>query len=256
MKRAKQWTLITAGIFFLLGFALLGVPGIRFSAYLSMGIGGFCIVWCLLLYLSGKAGRILRRLFCAGLAAVVLVLVCFEAVIVTRGEEDHSELPVDAIIVLGAGVNGETPSLTLRTRIQAAAAYMELHPEVPVVLSGGQGSGECISEAECMRRELWTGNEDWNARYLLEERSTSTAENFRFSKAVLQAHGIDTERAVIGVVTNDFHIFRAKVIARREGLQMVGVGAELPWWWLTANYYVREAFALVKTLIFDEGELR
>ena len=56
---------------------------------------------------------------------------------------------------------------------------------------------------------------------------------------------------MIGVVTNDFHMFRAKLIAQREGLTTVGVPAELPWWWLTANYYVREAFALVKTLIFD-----
>ena len=50
---------------------------------------------------------------------------------------------------------------------------------------------------------------------------------------------------------NDFHLFRAKLIARREGMQTVGVPAELPWWWLTANYYLREPFALVKTLIFD-----
>jgi uncharacterized SAM-binding protein YcdF (DUF218 family) len=56
---------------------------------------------------------------------------------------------------------------------------------------------------------------------------------------------------VIGVVTNDFHIFRAELIAERAGLNTVGIPAELPWWWLTANYYVREAFATVKTLIFD-----
>ena len=102
-----------------------------------------------------------------------------------------------------------------------------------------------------MRRALWTNSEEWNQRYLLEDRSTSTAENFAFSKALLEEQGIQTDTAVIGVVTNDFHMFRAKLIARREGLTTVGVPAELPWWWLTANYYVREAFALVKTLIFD-----
>ena len=56
---------------------------------------------------------------------------------------------------------------------------------------------------------------------------------------------------MIGVVTNDFHIFRVELIAARAELTTVGIPAELPWWWLTANYYVREAFALVKTLIFD-----
>lgn len=251
MQKAERWNLVTAGVFALLGLTLLGVPGVRFSAYLSFACGGLCLVWFGLKRWPGKTGRILRRLFCAGLAAVVLVFGCFESAIITRGEEDNSALPVDAIIVLGAGVNGETPSLTLRTRIRAAAAYMERHPEVPVVLSGGQGRGENISEAECMRRELWTENEALNKRYLLEDQSTSTAENFKFSKKLLEEYGIDTETAVIGVITNDFHIFRAKVIADREGLQMIGVGAELPWWWLTANYYVREAFALVKTLIFD-----
>lgn len=251
MKKAEKRTCILAAGCFLLGLALFGLPGVRFSAYLFLGLGCLCLAWLALGRWPGTAGRVLRRLFAAGLAAVTLVLCCFEAVIVARGEADDSALPVDAVIVLGAGVNGETPSLTLQTRIKAAVAYIELHPGVPVVLSGGQGSGEDISEAECMRRELWTNSEEWNRRYLLEEQSTNTAENFAFSKEVLQEHGIDTDTAVIAVVTNDFHMFRAKLIARREGLQTVGVPAELPWWWLTANYYVREAFALVKTLIFD-----
>jgi uncharacterized SAM-binding protein YcdF (DUF218 family) len=174
-----------------------------------------------------------------------------ETVIVARGEADSADAAVDAVIVLGAGVNGEVPSATLRTRIHAARDYMERYGDIPVVLSGGQGSGELITEAECMRRELIHGHEAWESRLLLEEQSTSTAENFAFSKELLRLCGIDTETAVIGVVTNDFHIFRAELIAEREGLNTVGIPAELPWWWLTANYYVREAFATVKTLIFD-----
>jgi uncharacterized SAM-binding protein YcdF (DUF218 family) len=195
--------------------------------------------------------KICKRLFLVGFCAVSLGLACLETVIVARGEADHADTAVDAVIVLGAGVNGEVPSATLRTRIHAARDYMERYGDIPVVLSGGQGSGELITEAECMRRELIHGHEAWESRLLPEERSTSTAENFAFSKELLQAHGIDTETAVIGVVTNDFHIFRAELIAERAGLNTVGIPAELPWWWLTANYYVREAFATVKTLIFD-----
>ena len=251
MDKKKNW--ILAGSFAALGLALRAVPGIRFSAYLCFGIAGLFILWWLLCQWAKKSsvGSWCKRIFLVGISAVLLMLGCFGAVIISRGEADNSALPVDAIIVLGAGVNGEAPSLTLRTRINAAADYMAKHPDVPVVLSGGQGPGEDITEAECMCRELWTNSEEWNKRYLLEERSTSTAENFKFSKELLEEHGIDTDTAVIGVVTNDFHIFRAKLIAQREGLTTVGVPAELPWWWLTANYYVREAFALVKTLIFD-----
>ena len=174
-----------------------------------------------------------------------------ETAVVFRGEADNSAVPVDAVIVLGAGVNGETPSAALRSRIDAAAAYLETHPGVPVVLSGGQGPGERISEAEAMYRALRTEDGAENARYLLEDRSTSTAENFKFSKALLAEGGLDTDTAVIAVVTNDFHCFRAHMIARRQGLRIVDVPAELPWWWLTANYYAREAFAVVKTALFD-----
>ena len=157
---------------------------------------------------------------------------------------------MDAVIVLGAGVNGETPSLILWSRITAAAAYLEGHPDVPVVLSGGQGPGEAISEAACMRREL-TARGVEEDRLLLEDRSTSTAENFAFSKELLEAHGIDTDTAVIAVVTSDFHCFRAHLIARRAGLTVIDVPAEVDWLLLNANYYIREFFALGKTLIFD-----
>lgn len=253
MKLSEKRPCAAAAVLFLAGIALRFVPGVRFSSYLCLGLAGLCGLWLILGRWAEKSviGKWCKRIFLVCLAAVTVVLCAFETAIVTRGEEDWSALPVDAIIVLGAGVNGETPSLTLQTRIRKAADYMELHPEVPVVLSGGQGPGENITEAECMRRALWTNSEAWNRRYVLEDRSTSTAENFAFSKALLEEQGIDTDTAVIGVVTNDFHMFRAKLIAQREGLTTVGVPAELPWWWLTANYYVREAFALVKTLIFD-----
>ena len=178
-------------------------------------------------------------------------LISIEVLLLRYGEADHSAVPVDAVIVLGAGVNGETPSAALWSRINAAAAYLETHSGVPVVLSGGQGPGEAISEAEAMYRALSGRGGLDGVRWVLEDRSTSTAENFRFSKALLQEQGLDTDTAVIAVVTNDFHCFRAHLIAQRQGLRIVDVPAELPWWWLTANYYVREAFAVVKTVLFD-----
>lgn len=235
----------------LLGLVLAVTPnGIRFTGYLLMGTAA---LWTagLLLALWAKTshlGRSLYRIFLAGTAAVLVLLAAIETVVIFHGEADNSALPVDAVIVLGAGVNGETPSAALGSRIRAAAAYLEQHPDVPVVLSGGQGPGEDISEAEAMRRRLEGGVGN---PLLLEDRSTSTAENFRFSRALLEEQGLDTDTAVIAVVTNDFHCFRARMIAQRQGLRTIDVPAELPWWWLTANYYLREAFAVVKTALFD-----
>ena len=250
MKHVGRW-LPTAALFFA-GLALLCVPGIRFSAYLCFWMAGLWALWLLLCAWAerSKIGYRCKCVFLVSLLAVALGLGVLEGVILAHGEKAEPATAVDAVLILGAGVNGETPSLTLQTRINAAADYVERHPDVPVVLSGGQGPGEQITEAECMRREL-TKRFGEAATLVTEDRSTSTAENFAFSREVLEQHGIDTGAAVIGVVTNDFHMFRAELIARREGLTVVGIPAELPWWWLTANYYTREAFALVKTLIFD-----
>ena len=250
--------LIPAGIFGVLGTVLFFVPGVRFSGYFCLGLAALFLVWLTLGELSEKHRffKICKRVFLVSVFALTVLLSCLEAVIISYGEEYRPALPVDAVIVLGAGVNGETPSLTLQTRIDKAAEYifMEGHGDVPIVLSGGQGSGENISEAEAMYRALRKSPlkpTDTPFRFLLEDRSTSTAENFAFSKALLEEHGVDTEKAVIAVVTNDFHIYRSRLIAEDYGLTTIGVPAELPWWWLTANYYLRESFALVKTLLFD-----
>lgn len=236
------------------GLALVSIPnGMKFTGYFLLGT---LAIWYCGMYLHrwgkrSRRGQACYRVFLAGLGLGIVCLAGIEAAVVFRGEADNSAIPVDAVIVLGAGVNGETPSAALWSRIRAAEDYLEIHPDVPVVLSGGQGAGEAISEAEAMRRALWKEDGAENARLLLEERSTNTAENFRFSKALLEEWGLDTGTATIAVVTNDFHCFRAHMIARRQGLKTIDVPAELPWWWLTANYYLREAFAVVKTSLFD-----
>lgn len=243
--------LLTA-VMLVLSAGLFVIPGMRFSSVLCLGIAGLSIIWLALNQLSEKHRffKTCKAIFRYSLIAVFAVLCTLEGFVIRHGEQAVPDTPVDAVIVLGAGVNGETPSLALQTRIRAAAAYLAQHPDVPVVLSGGKGPGESITEAEAMRRALWTNSLERNALYFPEEQSTNTAENFRFSKEVLKQQGIDAETAVIAVVTNDFHMARAEVIAAKQGYgEIVGVPAELPWWWLNGNYYVREAFAMVKTLI-------
>ena len=248
-KREKALCVLMACLLLVAVLSLTVIPGIRFSGYLALALTGVCVLAIILGRWAEKSriGKTCKRIFLVGIAAALLLFLTVEGLLLSHGERDNSALPVDAVIVLGAGVNGETPSAALRSRIDAAAAYMDDHGDVPVVLSGGQGSGERISEAECMYRELYREGRV----FLLEDQSTSPAENFAYSKALLEEYGVDTENAVIAVVTNDFHIYRSRLIAEREGMTTVGVPAELPWWWLTANYYLREAFALVKTVLFD-----
>jgi len=125
------------------------------------------------------------------------------------------------MIVLGCQVQGTRPSLMLSKRIRAAAAYALEHPDVTIVVSGGQGVGEDISEAECMRRELVKlGVGD--GRILCEDKSVDTTENLRFSAKIIREHGLGND---VILVTNYFHQYRACFLASKEGLRAWPVSA-------------------------------
>ena len=254
MTKKEKRTIVTAAVLAAPGAALMTLRGLgmRFSGILLLGIAALLLVGLLLRRWEqrSKAGKWCRRMFSVSCGLVISLLVSLETnVLMNRG--GMPAIPADAVIVLGAGVNGTEPSLSLRTRLDAALDYLEENPDVPVVLTGGQGYGEEITEAQCMYDYLTTRGVT-SERILLEEQATSTAENFVFSKPLLAAEGIDVETDLVAVVTNDFHIYRAGLIAAREGYALTfGVPAELPWLHLEINYCVREAFALVKTLIFD-----
>ena len=251
MKRKETVFLAVTGVFLLLAaLCRFVLPGVRFSAVLFLGLAVLLLLTILLGRLAeqSKAWKRVRAVFYAGLILVAGTFVGAEAVIFIQGAGNPFARP-DAVIVLGAGVNGKTPSLALQTRLEAAAAYLKEHPDIPAVLSGGQGPGEEITEARAMYTYL-TEHGISPARLLLEEKSTDTEENFADSKALMEENGIDTESAVIAVVTNDFHLCRARLLAARAGLtRTAGVPAKLPWLWLSANYYVREYFALAETLL-------
>lgn len=247
-KHLANKRILLAAVLFAVGLAciVLRFFGMRFTGFLCIGIGVLLILSALLGQLAEvhKVWRWIKRLFYAGIIVGVLGFCVLEGQVLYAGHSTPEK--GDAVIVLGAGVNGTQPSLALQSRLDAAVAYAGQYPEIPIVLSGGQGYGEDITEAECMRRYLTAAGVDED-RLLLEEAATDTEENFRCSKELLQAHGYDPEQMTIAVVSNDFHLFRAGILAQREGLTVTGVGAPIPWLHLEINYYIREAFALVKT---------
>lgn len=257
--RAGAWLpLLLAAVFLALAAVCrLILPGVRFSACLFAALAAVCVGYAVLRRWAeqSKTGRICKAAFLACLCAFLLIFTLVEGKIVRAGRisgglPDGS--PPDAVIVLGAGVNGTTPSLALQSRIDAAETYLNGTlaglPEVPVILSGGQGRGEEITEARCMYNVL-TADGIAPERLHLEEKSTVTAENFRNSAALLRELGIDPDTAVVAYVTGNFHIYRAGLLAQDAGLWAFGVPARLPWRWLSANYYVREFFALGKLVL-------
>ena len=239
----------------LVGLVLILVRplGMRFSGFLLVGLAALLELERLLNQWArwSRQGWWWRLAFRGAVALVLIPLFLIEGVVIADGHREPSGETPDAVIVLGAGVNGTQPSLSLQTRLDAALAYLEEHPEVPVVLTGGQGYGEEITEARCMYEYLTERGVDAD-RLILEDQASNRAENFAFSGEVLRQGGIDPALDTVAVVTNDFHIARARLLAAKKGYGFtVGVPAELPWLHLEVNYYLREAFAMVKSALFD-----
>ena len=145
-------------------------------------------------------------------------------------------------IVLGAKVNGVVPSLSLQHRLESAFTYAQQHPHVSLVLSGGQGPDEGISEAQAMANYLAAKGMPQH-RMILEDTSTSTYENLANAKQLLPA-------SITGatLITNDYHMARAGMIAKKVGLDWDAVPAPTPPL-SQAKAGLREPFALLKTYI-------
>lgn len=139
-----------------------------------------------------------------------------------RYANQEQKEPIDYIIVLGARVKGETPSLSLKYRIDAAANYLLDHSNCMAILSGGQGEGEDISEAEAMKRGLIEYGIS-SSRLILEDTSANTKENIAFSKELIPKHLKSG-----AVVTNDYHLYRTIKIAEKQGLNLIGIPAKTP----------------------------
>lgn len=147
------------------------------------------------------------------------------------------------LIVLGAHVEGDRVTDSLKRRLDRAFRYLESHPYARAVLSGGQGEGEAVSEAEAMAGYLKAKGID-PKRLILEDRSTTTEENLRFSKAL-----IGSVEEPVGIVSNNFHLYRACLLAERLGYRKACPMAAGCHPVLLINYMVREFFAVWKAWI-------
>ncbi|MBO4911233.1 MAG: YdcF family protein [Butyrivibrio sp.] len=151
---------------------------------------------------------------------------------------------LDYIIVLGAGLQGTEPSNVYRVRIKRAAEYLDENEGTKVIASGGQGKFEQISEAECAKRKLVGSYGIDESRIILEEKSTDTEENLRYSLKI-----IGDPKASVGIVTNGFHELRALSIAEREGYENVSSVPAKTLFPCGIHYVVREFFGMTEFYI-------
>jgi uncharacterized SAM-binding protein YcdF (DUF218 family) len=178
---------------------------------------------------------------------ILLQFIVVEALIIYNANI-KDETMRDYLIILGAGVYGTRPSRSLYNRLEKGLEYLIKNPGSKAILTGGMGRGEEITEAEAMRRYLseYGIAED---RFVIEDKSTDTHENIKFSRDILRK--IDGRKKIsLVIVTSGFHLFRAKLLARRQGFIPYGIPAVTPKGVLV-KYYIREYFGVLKSLIFD-----
>ena len=186
------------------------------------------------------------------LALVLAGALSFSALLgaVLAGAHDQLLGEPRVMIVLGCQVREDGPSVLLRDRLDEALAYWEDHEDTLIVVSGGQGSNEPTTEARAMADYLEERGVEED-QILLEDWSHNTAQNLRYSRALLEEAGEDLSGGVI-VVSNGFHLTRARMLAQRAGFDQVSTLAaptsHLP---SRLQMYIREPLALVKSFLLD-----
>lgn len=184
-------------------------------------------------------------LFLLAAPLAVVLAYCAASIIIMRAGRSAPPEDLEYLIVLGAMVRPDgLPTRALRYRLEAARSYLAEHPTAIAIVSGGQGSDEPASEAAAMA--CWLADRGVGSERIIQESaSTTTAENLSLSAQLVP--GLRKRR--VGIVTNDFHLYRSLLIARKQGFQRVwGVPAASTPENLPVNL-TRECFALIKNRI-------
>lgn len=239
-------------------FTCVAYAGIRLSAiWLWPLLFLFCVIRILMLKFLRPVRTWEKKIF--KFISVIYHIVMIVSITIFLVTEFHiikamNTVPDDGlnyILVLGAGLNGEKPTRPLQLRIERAYRYLISSPDTIAIASGGQGDDEVISEAEAIKNGLVElGIEP--SRILLEDRSTSTEENIIYSYEIINkdianrkaAEGKDSSNITVGIVSNSFHIYRASLIAKYQGHDVVDVPAQtlFP---VGIHYVVREVIGVL-----------
>ena len=241
-KKRPVWAFVSVALGALGLFFRFALRGYTYWGYLC-----FLLIALILAhhFLPAVLWRILLALVCIG-----FVYFCIVEIFIIRNARTDPDPERPYLIVLCAAVYGDRPSLTLVKRLEGARDYLLKYPKSTVIVSGGMGKGETIPEGQAMHDWL-IQNGISEGRILTEPSATSTQENLSYSFALIRHRG-DEPDGNVAIVSSAYHLFRAKAMARMQGVDAVGVAA--PWGYpmVMLNYFIREAFGVTHLLIFGE----
>lgn len=217
---------------------LAGAVGAFSCVCLPLVVKWWCAAW------QTVAGKIVLSSL-TGIVAALLVLFCVISCLMVAA---NCQKPAQdaTVVVLGAALRGETPSRLLRERLETAKDYLHQNPTAVCVVSGGQGEDEVCSEALVMKRYL-VQHGIAEQRIYMEDNSTSTFENIRFSKELIEQQGLSPN---IALVTQEFHQYRAAKLARQAGFENIGALPSQTPFYLLGSYWVRDFAGICHLAVF------
>lgn len=194
-----------------------------------------------------KTKKLFKKIMFIGL---ITFIVCESLIIIYP--KNNTKDNCDYLIILGASVKNTTPSLTLKLRLDSAISYLnKTKDKCYIVVSGGKGDKENISEALAMKNYLVNYGIKTD-RIIMEDKSTNTYENFKYSKDKIEKHSKNNiENLYIKVVTTDFHSLRSYILAKRNKYKNVSFFTSKSKMDFVPIFYTREFFALWKSIILD-----
>lgn len=187
-------------------------------------------------------------LIISGIIAVMgFIVLLIINVFMIKSVNDYPQNKDSTVIVLGCRVKENRPSLMLKRRLDSAYEYLSANPDTVVIVSGGKGSDEIISEAECMKNYLCEKGIS-SGRIIMEDKSASTSENLKFSKSIIENNNLCSD---IVIVTDGYHQLRAEMIAKNLGYENISNISAPTSPWLVPTYWVREWFGVVYQFISE-----
>lgn len=243
-KNLKLWDILRwlilvpfALLFLLFTFVLAGYSFSALVCLCMMGIILFYNLTSLLRSKFPKTIRVLRNFFTTCLVIGLIVVGITEAIIINASFGDPDE-HCDYMVVLGAKVRDDGPSVSLQNRIDAAYEYMVAHPDAIAIVSGGQGPDEPMTEAQCMYDQLTAMGID-PGRIWMEDQATSTWENMNFALNLIEEK-TGTRPETLGVLSSEYHLFRASLFAKACDVDFVGIPARTTRLSQMINHFMRE----------------
>ena len=177
----------------------------------------------------------MKKILC--IVAIVLILAILIPACVIAGSMDGRGEPTgEVLIVLGTTVNGTEPSPMLKQRLDTALEYLNTYPDAKCIVTGGKGDENNLSEAQCMFNYL-TAAGIAPDRVQMEDRATSTVENLKYVRSMLDTNEVD-------ILSSDFHLYRAGLIAKDAEFTPTLIPAKTEPFTLLLPWFLREIVAL------------